>query len=357
MLSRPSLIPNRSRDLDTRGTAHGSLGPVQEETERPDEVIPQLLAVDDVIDHAVGQEEFRSLEPLGQLFLDGLFDDLGPAKPIRAWGSAMLMSPSMAKLAVVPPVVGSARTEMKGTLASPIRAIAALVFIICIRDIMPSCIRMPPEQETMMSGRRLLDGPFAGAGDLLADDRGHASAHEGELHGQDVDGDAAHRSPGRLDGLGKARAGLAVREPPGIFLGVHEAQEIDREDVLVERSRSGRRRTASRAARWRRSGSENCRRGRRRNCRGCPAYRGCAGSCCIGSRGCRSSSLSRRAQADASFSRTVLSLDRAGLALIFWDRPSMTESGSGSSSSMSSSSWRSWMTEATNFSGSTGFSK
>ena len=64
------------------------------------------------------------------------------------------MSPSMAKLAVVPPVVGSARTEMKGTLASPIRAIAALVFIICIRDIMPSCIRMPPEQETMMSGRR-----------------------------------------------------------------------------------------------------------------------------------------------------------------------------------------------------------
>ena len=36
----------------------------------------------------------------------------GPAKPIRAPGSAMFRSPSMAKEAVTPPVVGSVRTEM-----------------------------------------------------------------------------------------------------------------------------------------------------------------------------------------------------------------------------------------------------
>ena len=53
----------------------GSLGPVEEETERPDEVVPELLALDDVVEHAVAEEEFRSLETLGQLFLDGLFDD------------------------------------------------------------------------------------------------------------------------------------------------------------------------------------------------------------------------------------------------------------------------------------------
>ena len=43
---------------------------------------------------------------------------LGPAKAIRAFGSAMLMSPNMAYDAVVPPVVGSVHREMKGNLAS-----------------------------------------------------------------------------------------------------------------------------------------------------------------------------------------------------------------------------------------------
>jgi hypothetical protein len=36
----------------------------------------------------------------------------GPAKPIRARGSARMTSPSIAKLAVTPPVVGSVRIEM-----------------------------------------------------------------------------------------------------------------------------------------------------------------------------------------------------------------------------------------------------
>ncbi len=36
----------------------------------------------------------------------------GPAKPIWAFGSAMLRSPSIAKLAVTPPVVGSVSTAM-----------------------------------------------------------------------------------------------------------------------------------------------------------------------------------------------------------------------------------------------------
>ena len=36
----------------------------------------------------------------------------GPAKPMRAPGSARMMSPSEAKLAVTPPVVGSVRMEI-----------------------------------------------------------------------------------------------------------------------------------------------------------------------------------------------------------------------------------------------------
>ena len=36
---------------------------------------------------------------------------LGPANPISAFGSARIISPSMAKLAVTPPVVGSVSRE------------------------------------------------------------------------------------------------------------------------------------------------------------------------------------------------------------------------------------------------------
>ena len=76
----------------------------------------------------------------------------GPAKPISARGSAMFTSPSMAKLAVTPPVVGSVRTEMYGSRARSSRASAALILAICISDRAPSIIRAPPEQETMTTG-------------------------------------------------------------------------------------------------------------------------------------------------------------------------------------------------------------
>ena len=45
----------------------------------------------------------------------------GPAKPMSASGSAILMSPSMPRLADTPPVVGSVSTEMNGRPASPRR--------------------------------------------------------------------------------------------------------------------------------------------------------------------------------------------------------------------------------------------
>src|ERR1700676_5604721 len=76
----------------------------------------------------------------------------GPANPIKAPGSAMFKSPSMAKEAVTPPVVGSVRTEINGTLASSRRASAAEILASCIRLTTPSIMRAPPEAETMTMG-------------------------------------------------------------------------------------------------------------------------------------------------------------------------------------------------------------
>ena len=77
---------------------------------------------------------------------------LGPAKPINAPGSAIIISPNMAKLAVTPPVVGSVRTLINSCPASECLFKAAEVFAICIRETMPSCILAPPEQANRITG-------------------------------------------------------------------------------------------------------------------------------------------------------------------------------------------------------------
>ena len=76
----------------------------------------------------------------------------GPAKPINAPGSAIITSPSIAKLAVTPPVVGSVNIVLYNSPASPCFLIAADVFAICISDTMPSCILAPPEQQNIKTG-------------------------------------------------------------------------------------------------------------------------------------------------------------------------------------------------------------
>src|SRR5207253_2730931 len=76
----------------------------------------------------------------------------GPVKPIAAPGSAMLMSPSNASDAAVPPNVGSVRTEKNGTPASCSRPTAAFTFASCISARTPSCMRAPPDADTSTYG-------------------------------------------------------------------------------------------------------------------------------------------------------------------------------------------------------------
>ncbi len=77
-----------------------------------------------------------------------------PANPIRASGSARLMSPTAANEAKTPPVVGSDRTLRNGTPALRRRSIAASVLASCISANVPSCIRAPPDALTTTSGTR-----------------------------------------------------------------------------------------------------------------------------------------------------------------------------------------------------------
>ena len=76
---------------------------------------------------------------------------------MRALGSAMIISPNMAKLAVTPPMVGSSRTDMYGRPVFLKFAKAAQVLAICIREKMPSCILAPPDAENIITPHLLSD--------------------------------------------------------------------------------------------------------------------------------------------------------------------------------------------------------
>ena len=75
-----------------------------------------------------------------------------PANPINASGSASIISPSIAKLAVTPPVVGSVSTHTYNNLSSSNFANAALTLAICIKDNIPSCILAPPDTVNIITG-------------------------------------------------------------------------------------------------------------------------------------------------------------------------------------------------------------
>ncbi len=82
-----------------------------------------------------------------------------PAKPMSAPGSARITSPSEANEASTPPVVGSVRMLMNGTPASFRRPRAAVVLASWSREIVPSCIRAPPEALTITAGTRSANAP------------------------------------------------------------------------------------------------------------------------------------------------------------------------------------------------------
>src|SRR3569623_3502757 len=71
---------------------------------------------------------------------------------MRALGSPMLTSPSIARLAETPPMVGSVITEMNGRPFLLRRASAALVLAICMSEYSASCIRALPLAEKHTSG-------------------------------------------------------------------------------------------------------------------------------------------------------------------------------------------------------------
>ncbi len=114
----------------------------------------------DPVNEAVAIQELRALEARRQLLTDRRRRPTrAPANPISALGSARFTSPIAAYEANTPPVVGSDMTDTNGTRAARSRSRAAIVLASCISASVPSCIRAPPDAETMTSGTRSARAP------------------------------------------------------------------------------------------------------------------------------------------------------------------------------------------------------
>ena len=64
-----------------------------------------------------------------------------------------MISASIAKLAVTPPIVGSHSTAIYKSPASECSLTAPEVLAICISERMPSCMRAPPDRVKPITGR------------------------------------------------------------------------------------------------------------------------------------------------------------------------------------------------------------
>ena len=92
-------------------TSGNRLG-LKQQREQVSKLVAHFAPVDDHVDRAMLEQELGTLKPFGQRLAHGLFDHARTGEADRAPGSAITMSPIIAKLAETPPIVGSVSTDM-----------------------------------------------------------------------------------------------------------------------------------------------------------------------------------------------------------------------------------------------------
>ena len=153
---------------------------------------------------------------------------------MSALGSAMLRSPSIAYEAVTPPVVGSVMTETNGTRASARRASAAEILPICMSDRMPSCMRAPPEVETMIRGLRSASARSAARVIFSPTTEPIEPAMKKNSIAPMTTGMPSSVPDAHDDRIRRADAVLGVAQPVAVLLAVAELQRVRRAQVRVE---------------------------------------------------------------------------------------------------------------------------
>jgi hypothetical protein len=141
-----AIAASRGRDALQQGEQRGQF-------------VAQFAAIDDHVDGALFEQEFARWKPSGKVSRTVCSITRGPAKPIRAPGSAITTSPTKGEGSrnATHGRVGQQRNE--GQLVMRSCVTAAVVLAICIRENRPSCMRAPPEAVMQMKATAIRSPP------------------------------------------------------------------------------------------------------------------------------------------------------------------------------------------------------
>src|SRR3981189_3704385 len=125
----------------------------QEKIERGRDISLQVLAMNDGVEKTVLEKKFRRLKAFGKFLADGLFDDARPGETDEraGLGDVDVAEHGIARGVAAGRGIGEDGNKRQGD-ARRHRGGAADTFASCIRLMVPSIMRAPPEQEIITSG-------------------------------------------------------------------------------------------------------------------------------------------------------------------------------------------------------------
>src|SRR4051812_3343462 len=196
--------------------------------QQPLDRVAQLVARDDLVHEAVLVQELGALEAFRQLLRDRAGSDARARETDeRLWlGQVDVAQRSERGEHAAGGRVGHEADVRHAGLAEPTERCARLGQLHeRQRALLHSCstTRRNDDQRNALGEREL-----RGTCDLLADDRAHRAAHEGEVHDADRDARPTDRARAPLGRIAHTGRGARRGEPLGIGLLVDERQHVDR---------------------------------------------------------------------------------------------------------------------------------
>ena len=121
-----------------------------------------FAAIHNLVDGAFLQQKFGALEAFGQFSRTVCLDHAWAGKAHqRVWLGQHHVTQKGKAGRKTPPMVGSVSTEIKGSCLSLNRCSTALVLVICISELRPSCIRARRKRATQMKEQPVFPPPRA----------------------------------------------------------------------------------------------------------------------------------------------------------------------------------------------------
>src|SRR5215510_15079214 len=203
------------------------------ERQNVDQEVAQFAAVHYGVEHAMFEQEFRALKPLGQLLADRLLDHAraGEADQRAGFGDVEIAEHRVTGGHAAGRRVGQERDVWESGVVEPRQRRRNLGHLHQTERafLHPRAARTRDDDQR----KTLIDAALDRPRDLLADNRTHAAAHKTELHRADHQLSPAHLAVASEERVEHSGLLLRSAQPVGVRGGVDEFERVGRRDLRV----------------------------------------------------------------------------------------------------------------------------